>query len=254
MSRDTQAKALYMSIPEPCSQSWDSMSPNDKGRYCAHCRKTVIDFTTWSDTSLYNFLAKNNDRVCGRFRASQLHGPITVPYQPHSKLYKIAMALGLTLLVTQSPDVMAQNRTPLVWQIDSARHLPPGDPGYGELGVQILTQRRTPVKGVLVRVSQCGIVRNEALTDSSGNYLLRSLAPGTYDILVSDANNDSASAKEIQIKNGLRTIVHFTVHSAGQLIDRMPPERDGFITGAISISPKKDEMTIREEIEELQRR
>ncbi|MBX2906937.1 MAG: hypothetical protein KF744_12915 [Taibaiella sp.] len=57
-------KDLNLSIPSPCNQPWEEMtaSGND-GRYCSHCQKTVIDFTTWSDASLHKFLWDKREKV-----------------------------------------------------------------------------------------------------------------------------------------------------------------------------------------------
>ena len=50
------------------------MIPNDGGRYCNSCAKTVIDFTLMEDKEVQDFfLAQNNQPVCGRFKNNQLH-------------------------------------------------------------------------------------------------------------------------------------------------------------------------------------
>ena len=36
------------SIPNPCSEDWNTMTPDDNGRFCGSCQKVVIDFTTYS--------------------------------------------------------------------------------------------------------------------------------------------------------------------------------------------------------------
>src|ERR1700756_4455260 len=32
-------------IPKPCHQDWNTMEPNEQGRHCLQCCKTVVDFT-----------------------------------------------------------------------------------------------------------------------------------------------------------------------------------------------------------------
>lgn len=34
-------KRLKMTIPEPCHADWEEMTPQEKGRFCGHCVKTV---------------------------------------------------------------------------------------------------------------------------------------------------------------------------------------------------------------------
>ena len=95
------------------------MTSNAGGRFCDQCSKTVIDFTTWSDSALYNFFAKKPQHVCGRFVNTQLHRPIHIPHQPHSRLYRMTIAMGLTLLFTQTPQLLAQSRPPETVRVDS---------------------------------------------------------------------------------------------------------------------------------------
>ena len=41
-----------ISIPEPCHEDWNRMTPNEKGRFCDSCEKTIIDFSNYSKTEL----------------------------------------------------------------------------------------------------------------------------------------------------------------------------------------------------------
>ncbi|MDN3691408.1 hypothetical protein QWZ06_03610 [Chryseobacterium tructae] len=65
-------KNLY--VPEPCSEDWESMSPQEKGRFCSVCSKCVIDFTQKQPEEILQILTeKENERVCGRFYNYQLN-------------------------------------------------------------------------------------------------------------------------------------------------------------------------------------
>jgi hypothetical protein len=114
MSAFMSKQPLLLTIANPCDQSWDEMQPSGMGRNCTHCQKTVIDFTHWSDAALYEFFAKSETRVCGRFLKTQVDRTITIPHQPHSKLYRLTIALGFTLIFAQTPEAIAQNRPPRV--------------------------------------------------------------------------------------------------------------------------------------------
>ena len=74
------SKKLHLQIPEPCHESWDKMTPVDKGRFCDSCQKDVIDFTGMSDTQLVAFFKKpSTGSVCGRFNNDQLERDIAIP-------------------------------------------------------------------------------------------------------------------------------------------------------------------------------
>ena len=64
---------IKISIPKPCHEDWNQMTPNEKGSFCDKCCKTVIDFTNKSAEEIKNtLLAENGKKVCGRFMSDQL--------------------------------------------------------------------------------------------------------------------------------------------------------------------------------------
>jgi hypothetical protein len=51
------------------------MAPNEKGRYCSACSKTVIDFTNYSDQEIADyFIARKGQSTCGRLMREQVIG------------------------------------------------------------------------------------------------------------------------------------------------------------------------------------
>ena len=48
-------------LPNPCNANWDEMTPNDKGKHCGSCKKTVVDFTTMNDEQIKDYL--NNHEI-----------------------------------------------------------------------------------------------------------------------------------------------------------------------------------------------
>lgn len=62
-----------ISIPKPCHESWSTMTPNEKGRFCQSCSKTVVDFTSMKTKEVQKFIHDNkHQRICGHIRQSQL--------------------------------------------------------------------------------------------------------------------------------------------------------------------------------------
>ncbi len=102
-------KPFYsIAIPKPCHENWNAMTPNEKGRFCNACSKTVIDFTKMKPSEIQNVLHENrNNRICGHIRQEQLDAiNIQIPYESFSsemnfhRLFLLALliAMGTTLL------------------------------------------------------------------------------------------------------------------------------------------------------------
>ncbi len=49
------------------------MQPEEKGRFCSSCSKTVVDFNLMSDGEVLSWLADAGGKTCGRFAADQLN-------------------------------------------------------------------------------------------------------------------------------------------------------------------------------------
>jgi hypothetical protein len=79
-------ETLRLNIPAPCTEDWGAMLPEEKGRHCRQCCKTVVDFTGMTDEEVLGFFKdrasgvgarsgaglSGGEGVCGRFFADQL--------------------------------------------------------------------------------------------------------------------------------------------------------------------------------------
>ena len=193
-------KHIQIDIPHPCSQSWEEMTPVEQGRFCMSCQKTVIDFTTWSDTALYNFFSTNTGNVCGRYLATQVGRPINIPYQPHSKLYRITVTLGLTLLFAQTPHLLlAQNRPPLIAQTDTSQQKKTNEKQFGEISGRVFDDKKEPLPSAVVQVLHNGEIIGGVVTDYDGNYSIKTLSAGNYDVLVRYVGYDSVKVTSVNV-------------------------------------------------------
>ncbi len=176
---------IQIRIPKPCNQSWEEMTPDGKGRHCDHCRKTVIDFTTWSDAALYEFFSKNTERVCGRFYASQTGRPIQIPPQPHSRLYRMTIALGLTLVFVQATDAVAQKWSPRVTQSIAKLDISSTTATTkSKINGQIIDDRGYAMDGLLVQMVAGGKAKSSGITESGGKFFMDQIDTGAYEIYV----------------------------------------------------------------------
>ena len=68
---------LHLTIPQPCQESWNEMTPVEKGAYCNSCCKTVINFSQMNDREIINYFEQQNGApTCGRFSRNQLNRPL----------------------------------------------------------------------------------------------------------------------------------------------------------------------------------
>jgi hypothetical protein len=65
-------KSFAIRINEPCHENWDAMTPNEQGKFCGACAKTVVDFTNYSTDDIIGFFKKDKGNTCGRFTNTQL--------------------------------------------------------------------------------------------------------------------------------------------------------------------------------------
>ena len=73
-------KKIQLSVPKPCHEDWDAMTPVDKGKFCGSCQKQVVDFSNMSDREVAVFFKKpSTGSVCGRFMTDQLERDLEIP-------------------------------------------------------------------------------------------------------------------------------------------------------------------------------
>lgn len=74
------SKKLQLTIPKPCHENWDAMTPVQQGKFCGSCEKQVVDFSDMSDRQVAEFFKKpSTGSVCGRFMSDQLDRSIEIP-------------------------------------------------------------------------------------------------------------------------------------------------------------------------------
>jgi hypothetical protein len=71
------SKKVNISIPKPCHENWEAMTPEDKGRFCSVCTKTVFDLTKATDKEIIEHLKKDKN-ACGRFYKNQLSQDLVI--------------------------------------------------------------------------------------------------------------------------------------------------------------------------------
>ncbi len=193
-------------IPLPCNENWQQMSPAEQGRHCHACSKTVIDCTGMNDQSLATFIAAKGNGLCGRFRNDQLGRDI--PYNskvPSSKQWRklLACVAMIFLLNTSSAQrrvfvdtvfyrwTLSESSKALVKQQEAMA----SQTEYTVRG-KLRDEQGKPMTGVQVQGADGAVL---ATSDANGFFSFR--LPGrpvnNYTILVAEAKGKQKAVRSI---------------------------------------------------------
>ena len=92
-------KQVQLSIPTPCHEDWQAMLPEEKGRFCLSCQKTVIDFSTMSDAEVLKHIANSSKSICGNFAPDQLDRQIKELPLRKKNVFRYAWNMAAAFLI-----------------------------------------------------------------------------------------------------------------------------------------------------------
>lgn len=164
--------SLHLNIPEPCQEDWQKMTPNEQGRHCGSCQKTVVDFTLMSDQEILNYISNASSGVCGRFNNDQLNKTYTEKKIKPSFTFRYAWNMIVAALLLTSGAAIGQSRKALQGKVTVKKQevkLP--DPREMTLGTVVprqeiaipVVKEPAPVKPATRKIT--GVV----IDDSTGN-------------------------------------------------------------------------------------
>ena len=99
--------SIQISIPNPCHEDWNKMTPVDKGRFCDSCQKNVIDFSRSSDREIAEAVKKNKN-LCGRFRSNQVGRDLFIPKEKN-RFWTAASAAVMSFISLTGTGVWAHS-------------------------------------------------------------------------------------------------------------------------------------------------
>lgn len=104
---------IHVTIPEPCHENWQQMTPNEQGRHCMSCQKTVVDFTLMSDQEILDHIARASSSVCGRFNNDQLNKTYVEKKIKPSFTFRYAWNMITAAFLLTAGAATAQSKTPV---------------------------------------------------------------------------------------------------------------------------------------------
>lgn len=207
------SQPMKISIPSPCHENWDGMTPNKKGRFCNSCQKTVLDFTNSSDREIASVL-KNSKNACGRFRTAQLDRELVIPKEK-SSLWVAASAAVISFVTIGNNDVSAQTPT------NTEQHISETDEIIGD--TIALAPINRIVKGI---VSENGNpIHNATVINKSNNKTAITDPDGIFRIEANIGDTLSVSyigltTKEVIVNSHDNTNIVMEMESIGLIIYR----------------------------------
>ncbi len=179
---------IQISIPQPCHEDWNKMTPQEQGRFCDSCQKCVVDFTGFTDEQLYKYFAEHRiEKVCGRFQNWQLKRVVALPPEPCSRFYRWVISLGLVVFLTKmfSSEAVAQEST------------------------EIISGRVTNMKNKSLANVQIKIYNDEHTvnihSDVNGNFSSILPVSGNYNLFIQDGNFKTTTIKNIPVSSESQT-------------------------------------------------
>lgn len=161
------------------------MTPNERGRFCGQCQKTVVDFTTMTDDEVLATLQATSGNTCGRFFAQQLDRPLQLGRLQRSwlrvKWFWAALLSGALFAYRANAQTATYDDTVVVTVPKSRANVmtvgkvmvsaPPPIVIQG----QVTDEKGMPMVGVTVQVTGTS---QGATTNGLGMYELRLKDPG----------------------------------------------------------------------------
>lgn len=192
----SKQKPIQLSIPQPCNEGWAHMTPQEQGRYCNACQKCVVDFTNKSDEDIFNFFTNNRaQNTCGRFREDQLNRQIFKP-TTRRKYYQWFISLGFIVFLSNLIGFTAKAQEPVKKEfVQDKKTNNKKDTGY-ILG-KATDENGNHISNVKVDIVQGGRIIDYIFTDSGGEYIMKGLMPGRYDL------HASKSIRQVHIVTGI---------------------------------------------------
>ncbi len=203
---------LQLSIPEPCHENWQNMTPTDQGRFCNACAKEVIDFSTMTDIQVLNYFTNiTHEKVCGRALPEQLERTISRPEQPKKRLFWYWNYVVMFFMIfTKGNMAKAQGGIKPVTEMNPVNNLDVRGEIMKREKSRAINGKVTDANGNPVSFASIKIkgTNGGVSADANGKYSLRIRVGAILEIA-------GASFKTVEVPVGTLTLVDIVMESSG---------------------------------------
>ncbi len=173
---------IKLTIPKPCNEDWDKMTPDEKGRHCSMCNTIIADFSTFTDKELVAYLSKAKGEICGRVDNTQLDRLLITNEASNTPAYRsflfgAALTAGL-VSNAHSQVTVSQNKVyhphPVGYIADTnvpkLNNTIAADTSTVLKGRIIDSQKMQPITDALLEIQFDSSYNAEAYSDSTGKF------------------------------------------------------------------------------------
>ena len=189
-----------LAIASPCQEPWQTMSGDERSRFCSRCQKHVYDLSALEAREIEALIEATQGRFCARITRDRFGRMVTrepdVPFHPPAALSVrrsspvaaavVAAAVGLTGAGWAQAPASIPAPVPaaaLARGVAAPSPARPAGQGGTVLGGRVVDEQGTPLPGaaVTLRHSEEGW-KFFAVTDAQGRFQFPDVPSGVYDV------------------------------------------------------------------------
>jgi hypothetical protein len=205
-----------LTIGTPCHEDWNKMTPNDEGRHCDVCNKTVVDLTAKTQPEMVALFESKGGDMCGVMMVPTKAVPaLETSSRPalRGRLRNFALALLAALGFISFSALRAE-----------AQNVPlPGAVAYvasADFSATVIANGK-PVSGAQVQVKRGNVLVKELVTNQEGKVSFDQLDWGAYTVVVRWESQKMGS-REIQLSHESASETFFFQKVDGRWQEALP--------------------------------
>lgn len=211
-------------ISSPCSAEWDSMTGNDRVRFCSHCNLSVHNLSAMSQREALRLVANSKGRLCVRYyrQPERSIQTATLPQQLHqitrrtSRIAAGAFTAALSLSMNAVARTPSPGDEPLAasykMAVREGKFLRETQGDSAALTGTILDPQGAVVPGARIKLINQGTqLEQEAVSNDEGIYRFNALEPGSYALKVDAPGFAAFEMKDIVLQSGDEALINATL-------------------------------------------